>query len=565
MTSKFICANWGSEYSTCKKEGKYACKNCLLVNYCGRACQRSHWPRHKNDCKSILGKGTWQPDWVIQKRTPAFAGSRTRVFGGTKSLWGSTPALDILQLPANEGDNYDKDLSLLFEASGDLRNVIQTVARLPSSYNRSLHITMNDIDFDIAARNALMLLIALSLPNREDSIDCIIHLWYSALVRESDISILTNHIHPLVEGICRLLKYTPAGSLCSKKWTFGSRSLKVILEREAWFRLLSLCTAPVGLTAEQAQKLGTDITLAESRTDYRHRQMMFLPPTERIAFHRFRQDGLLLPFGHPRREFVKPNPTFFQSADRWPMSDNADPMQGWSLEKVLDTSSGAATADYYGKLYFHLRELLGAFLDRTAGAQISFQICNLDSTRLCSLLRHHSFSRIDISNTPDMSWRGTYRLLRRIAPLLRSPSQNPHAVLISRFKKVSPDTLNANDQVRNLIHNCQSRERILAHLQPNAVPDSPYDVYVIKHGLARQLVASYDQVLQCFLKWLRSPGAGQALGIKIKERHTVVEKWPYRLKLRPGEPDAQMEFDRFLRQGLSGKERYVEWRKFEVA
>jgi hypothetical protein len=35
-------------------------------------------------------------------------------FGGKKFLWGNIPALDVLQLGSNEGDDYKKQLSLLF-------------------------------------------------------------------------------------------------------------------------------------------------------------------------------------------------------------------------------------------------------------------------------------------------------------------------------------------------------------------------------------------------------------------------------------------------------------------
>jgi hypothetical protein len=35
-------------------------------------------------------------------------------FGGGKYLWGNIPALDILQLGLNEGDNYGEPLRLLF-------------------------------------------------------------------------------------------------------------------------------------------------------------------------------------------------------------------------------------------------------------------------------------------------------------------------------------------------------------------------------------------------------------------------------------------------------------------
>ncbi|RJE17186.1 hypothetical protein PHISCL_10477, partial [Aspergillus sclerotialis] len=83
--------------------------------------------------------------------------------------------------------------------SGDLRNVIKTVARLPISYSRSLEITINDREFDIVARNIILLLIALVVENVDEAVECVIHVWYSALVRESDIDILHCRIRPLIE------------------------------------------------------------------------------------------------------------------------------------------------------------------------------------------------------------------------------------------------------------------------------------------------------------------------------------------------------------------------------
>ncbi len=47
----------------------------------------------------------------------------------------------------------------------------------------------------------------------------------------------------------------------------------------------------------------------------------------------------------------------------------------------------------------------------------------------------------------------------------------------------------------------------------------------------------------------------------MKDKHTVIEKWPFRLKLWPGQLGAQEEFDRLLGGGISGRERYVEWKR----
>jgi hypothetical protein len=56
----------------------------------------------------------------------------------------------------------------------------------------------------------------------------------------------------------------------------------------------------------------------------------------------------------------------------------------------------------------------------------------------------------------------------------------------------------------------------------------------------------------------------EALGVAMKAKHTVIEKWPYQMKLQPGQPGAQEEFNRLVRGDLSGNERYVEWRRTKM-
>src|SRR5690348_17200243 len=51
-------------------------------------------------------------------------------------------------------------------------------------------------------------------------------------------------------------------------------------------------------------------------------------------------------------------------------------------------------------------------------------------------------------------------------------------------------------------------------------------------------------------------------GAVWKEKNTIIEEWPYALKLRHGERGAQEEFNRRLVLGAeTSKERYVEWQR----
>lgn len=193
-------------------------------------------------------------------------------------------------------------------ASGDWRNLLTTMAQLPSSYKQKTSITMKDRDLDIVARNVVMLLIALTAEEHDDTIDCMIHVRYSAFIRDSDLQLLNLRVRPLIEGVCNKIRDKPTNTILGKTWKFGLSSFRLVLEKVSWDKLLTFLEVPGGLTVENANQLRTAVTLAESRVDYRDRSFLFLPSSHRVARYRFRQDGLLLPFGASRSGFQHPNP-----------------------------------------------------------------------------------------------------------------------------------------------------------------------------------------------------------------------------------------------------------------
>lgn len=47
--------------------------------------------------------------------------------------------------------------------------------------------------------------------------------------------------------------------------------------------------------------------------------------------------------------------------------------------------------------------------------------------------------------------------------------------------------------------------------------------------------------------------------MKIKPQHTIIEEWPTRLKLKPGQLGAEEEIAMALASHYTHNERYVEW------
>lgn len=259
-------------------------------------------------------KATWSPGWVHERREPAFIGGDNEVgmplvaFGKKKYLWGNMPALDILNLQDNEGTNdIKRDFALLFAASGDPRNVVKTVASLSANHKGKCQITMNDKDFDIVARNAIMLLVALHY-EPEVAVPMIIHIWYSALLPSQMVQSLQANILPLIEDVCGKIANKAHDSLQAKTFVMHGRTLRLVLKKSEWAHLVTYFQIPEGLTAAEAQVLRRDVTLAPFRVDYCERAMLQFPPAVRQGDQHYRDTGILSPYGCCLIEFDSPNP-----------------------------------------------------------------------------------------------------------------------------------------------------------------------------------------------------------------------------------------------------------------
>lgn len=158
------------------------------------------------------------------------------------------------------------------------------------------------------ARNIILLLIALLVADVDEAVDCMIHVWYSALIRKSDLNVLQRDIRPAIEEVCQNVQDKPQDTMMRKTRTSREHSLSLVLTKSSWGKLLPYTVVPYGLTAERANQIRRAVTLAASRKDYRDRNLLMQPPPRRVAKNRFREDGLLLPFGSPRDDFQIPNP-----------------------------------------------------------------------------------------------------------------------------------------------------------------------------------------------------------------------------------------------------------------
>ena len=193
-------------------------------------------------------------------------------------------------------------------ASGDLRNVVLSVASLPRTYQSPLNIVINDREIDIVARNLVFLLIMFVEEDPHTAAEYMLHVWYSALVTEACYNVLQKKLKPLIEDVCDKIVGRPNRSLLGKTWTFGGSSLRLVLTREAWVKLPSYFDVPNGMTKETAQAVRQAVVNVPSRVDYVDRAVLMRPPHLGLGMIDFRNHGVLVPFGQSRDAFIVPNP-----------------------------------------------------------------------------------------------------------------------------------------------------------------------------------------------------------------------------------------------------------------
>jgi hypothetical protein len=78
------------------------------------------------------------------------------------------------------------------------------------------------------------------------------------------------------------------------------------------------------------------------------------------------------------------------------MSDLADPIDGWPLSEVRSTSTGPASDDLYGKLYYHIRNVMASFRSRLQGHECQLQLYDVNAAELPKYIRDLRFDRIEV-------------------------------------------------------------------------------------------------------------------------------------------------------------------------
>ncbi|KIY64468.1 hypothetical protein CYLTODRAFT_401827 [Cylindrobasidium torrendii FP15055 ss-10] len=567
----------------CTKDGTRGCPKCEhLVKYCSKECQKAHWSTHKIDCNSPRNKATWQPAWVEEGRKAAFmttsAGAPLHVqYGMGGSVWGPTPAIDVLNtLRRPVITSYDR-LDLLFPGARDLRNVVKTVNSLPVGYGGTLTLVIDDNRPYSAARNLLLLLLMKVYEDAGPDVfaQSAALLWYSAFLpsalsgpalaaslQEHGITLerLQASENIQISPTCTLKKHDTSGELINNLRAMLSTEVDSGLGRATW-------------------KAAMD---TPERVDYKDRYYSYLKPAHRVALHHWFSNGIFLPFSASKKHCTVPNPTLFDvrlamqgRGGLW-LLDRSKPYDGWDLGSAFQSgiSHGVSRtkADILGATFFHVKDQLSDFFIRLKSIRTNIIILSCNVVALPKTIGSlkdlpAQFDSIDVGNNIDSNYAGMEQVLTSYGPLLKERQTSTLIGLFMNwmYKVPSGDLTSASASGALRVAMAFNR---LKRLLPKVAETLQASWATRNLAMSAPLNALNDHS-SSFTEYLALNHTSQIaarVGLRMRERNAIT---PPRLGAPIGATyesliHVETEEDWYLKvclQGTTHVERYVEWVK----
>jgi len=194
--------------------------------------------------------------------------------------------------------------------------MMETVLKIPSSAKQKFGLLLNDHQSDVTIRNAIILLLAVACPD-DEAAEVILHLWYSMALTKPMLVLIKRVIGQFVRGTLSNFSIAPdcreekgAVNIISSLVKVGKVNLQLHLDRNQWRRLVSIATADeIDFQSAEASRLSTNVNpTARCHIDSLQLGRRKTPIFRRVADSKFRQTGILLPFGASTGAFNSPNP-----------------------------------------------------------------------------------------------------------------------------------------------------------------------------------------------------------------------------------------------------------------
>ncbi|XP_078367783.1 uncharacterized protein LOC144651708 [Oculina patagonica] len=473
---KTKCLGCGAE-----REGMMKCSNCLDAHYCGVECQRNHWPQHRSLCQETLQKTIDLADRIKQ-----FFEYKQKNAGLVPTYyWGNVPAVDLINLSMNEGEEYSNPLALLLCGVGDPRNVLLTIASLPDVYKQQATFVLNDICPCTLARTVLLLYMLYKGGNCVT--DAVIRVWYSLYISEGDFSLLMSALHDLVTT-------AELRTLTEGVMEISADQLSQL--KDVWVAWLRLAHRKGSWVEELRQEANSRDLQRESGIK---RYIHAIPKEHRLSAQRYFDTGIFSSSTTKGETLTQQNPTLMGRGFLW-LSDNSEfqysipvdvlPFSGWDYKAMKKFCHADSLPEMYS---IYLSNILNQAVEKLQRNQIKFRLILADILDIEAFLPVNlKYDRITTSNLWD--YYPLAVLLTKFKCLLKDT--NPHAVMLTQ-------TLNwakRNLEFAHLLHCSSISDQI--DLDSRAMKDTRNPELVNLSGMAG--VIEYRNITREFLMFLRA-------------------------------------------------------------
>ncbi|XP_038048048.1 uncharacterized protein LOC119722173 [Patiria miniata] len=426
------CGNCGKTPPNMKE-----CASCSNEWYCSKECQLTDWKSHKPSCKEAKDSMKTLAEKLYQQRSATDKTSKDFPY-----YIGNIFAEDFLQLEGNEltsgvkEDSLARDYHILSVGCGNLRNTVLTAASLPDEYQGKLHITLNDYDPFVMARNVLFLFMFVRFADTDYIASSLTTIWYSLHISKRDYDLIKTTLEELIQMSAQQLHDVTKGlvtvldedlsSLCGiwGKW----RSLECQRHKSTSINLRQQ-------RMEQFQKANMAQNLSSyfkelSGTEKKKVQEWF----DHALFFSTERKEKNMPFDNPTLTGREPLHTFKAPEEsKFVYSVNADafPYQEWDCLRVREHTPGSHSSPmvmYHKYVTNLLQKVKSLILQGRLLIQVSLANC-LDFPNHHQTMNMSNYDRIFTSNIAD--YVGIPRLLHTFKPLL-NPT-NSFSVIVTEY------------------------------------------------------------------------------------------------------------------------------------
>jgi hypothetical protein len=205
-----------------------------------------------------------------------------------------------------------------------------TILSVSETYKGQLSVIVNELDVDLQIRNLIIILLATLVPDGKAT-ELITHLWYSASIPSEMYCLVTEYVLPRVKMVWEECKKAarerkearsqakeenktekkPAESSIRRMVVeSGTTRLAIGLEPQHWLQLYIMLDRNNFQSIQLARQKRQNIIFSINPNHKKKRFEFFaaLPPWQRVTEERYRQTGVLLPYGASAGHFDLPNP-----------------------------------------------------------------------------------------------------------------------------------------------------------------------------------------------------------------------------------------------------------------